>query len=81
MKMSPGWVRVLIKTIHKTSKYVNLVGVESKEGLFEAVNCVPMRKRALVVSMSSKSIWYARMGHCSHKLLNALSQHIRGIDE
>lgn len=67
--------------IHKKSERVNLMGVKFKESLFEIVICLPIRKRELAVNTPRNFIWYAQMGHCSHKSLHTPAQHVLGIDE
>lgn len=64
---------------HKPSGEVKMCGIETGEGLYEAVAQVFL-DQAHVAKTTSMNVWHRRLGHASNELLQASVQHMHGVE-
>lgn len=72
--------KVTLKLMHKPTGQIKMVGIETTEGLYEALVSV-CSGVANIVTEKQKSIWHERLGHCSSDVLRDTIPHVRGIKE
>lgn len=65
--------------VQKPSAKVLMIGLETKDGLQDAIAKV-IRGKANVASSKSEVYWHVRMGHCSSDVLERSTQHVKGIN-
>lgn len=72
--------RGVLELFNKKSGDVKMIGIETKEGLYEAALKVRLEKAHTAVCAKEKP-WHERMGHCGKETLIRSLPHIDGINE